>query len=588
MVGQKVGKYNVVSRLGRGGMGTVYKAVDETLGREVAIKCLNADLTESEVLKRFRAEAVALARLNHPNIATIFELTEHEGQLLMVMEFVRGETFEKVSARLGPMPVDRAVGLCSQVLDALSHAHRAGIVHRDLKPANLMQADSGLVKVMDFGLARMAGTEHLTNDGYMVGTPAYMSPEQVLAHEIDGRADLYAMGVVLYRLLTGQLPFKADSGIAMAQKQMYDQPTPVRQLRMELPPAAEDIITRALAKKPEDRFQSADQFKAALTMLNGVASAEITRTLTSPVPFAAITPRTQPTPPEPPTMPSTPSPISMAKPPTPVTPVVPLAAPAPAPVASAPASSRRMRMPAVAAAAVVLLAAVPATIMMSRGNSPDAPETKVAPPPSAPVTPSETAPAVATATSPAPASAPAPAPPTSSAASAPPAISAAAKSDAVRRPREAPPAKGSVTAAPPASSVPERAATPALSAVTFNKLKLLVLDDGKGRDRDASLSLGADAMRVMDGDATVRTTPYRDVIGIYQSHSREPRWATPDGTAVPIAKVGGKFGFLKGTPDWVTVRTKEAFIPLRVPERDLARVVAELEARTGVKAIRAR
>src|SRR5687768_2174740 len=315
MVGQKVGKYNVVSRLGRGGMGTVYKAVDETLGREVAIKCLNSDLTESEVLKRFRAEAVALARLNHPNIATIFELTEYEGQLLMVMEFVRGETFEKVSARLGAMPVDRAVGLCSQVLDALSHAHREGIVHRDLKPANLMLADSGLVKVMDFGLARMAGTEHLTNDGYMVGTPAYMSPEQVLAHEIDGRADLYAMGVVLYRMLTGQLPFKADSGIAMAQKQMYDQPTPVRQLRMELPAAAEDIITRALAKRPEDRFQNADQFKAALAMLNGVASAEITRTLTSPVPFAAFTPREQPAPSEPATIPSMPSPISTAKPP---------------------------------------------------------------------------------------------------------------------------------------------------------------------------------------------------------------------------------------------------------------------------------
>ena len=139
MVGQTVGKYRVVSRLGRGGMGTVYKAVDETLEREVAIKCLNADLAEPDTFKRFRAEAITLARLNHPHIATLFELTEHAGEMLMVMEFVRGETFDKVSARLGPMPVESAARLCAQVLDALAYAHRAGIVHRDLKPANLMR-----------------------------------------------------------------------------------------------------------------------------------------------------------------------------------------------------------------------------------------------------------------------------------------------------------------------------------------------------------------------------------------------------------------------------------------------------------------
>src|SRR5262249_43929361 len=161
MVGETVGKYRVVSRLGRGGMGTVYKAVDETLDREVAIKCLNADLGDPDLLKRFRGEAVTLARLNHPNIATLFELGDHDGQLMMVMEFVRGETFDKVSQREGPMDVSRAAQLCAQALDALEHAHRAGIVHRDLKPANLMLTQSGLVKVMDFGLARMIGTEHL-------------------------------------------------------------------------------------------------------------------------------------------------------------------------------------------------------------------------------------------------------------------------------------------------------------------------------------------------------------------------------------------------------------------------------------------
>src|SRR3954471_1402442 len=282
MLGQRVGKYRVESRLGRGGMGTVYKAVDETLDREVAIKSLNADLGDPDLLKRFRAEAVALARLNHPNIATLFELTEHEGQLLMVMEFVRGDTFERVAQREGPLPVGRAAQCCAQVLDALEHAHRAGVVHRDLKPANLMLTESGLVKVMDFGLARMAGTERLTNDGYMVGTPAYMSPEQVLGRDIDGRADLYAMGVVLFRLLTSQLPFKADSGIAMVQRQLHDIPTPVRQVRSELPEACDEILSRALEKIAANRYQTADEFRSALARLDpGIAVTGVSRIASS-------------------------------------------------------------------------------------------------------------------------------------------------------------------------------------------------------------------------------------------------------------------------------------------------------------------
>src|SRR3954453_16592467 len=187
MIGQTVGKYRIAARLGRGGMGTVYRAVDETLGRDVAIKILNPDVADADILKRFRAEAVTLARLNHPNIATLYELTQHGDDLLMVMEFVRGETFDRLSDRLGPLPFDRAAMLCSHVLDALGHAHRAVIVHRDLKPANLMLAESGLVKVMDFGIARMVGTEHLTTDGYMMGTPPYMAPEQVMGNEVDGR-----------------------------------------------------------------------------------------------------------------------------------------------------------------------------------------------------------------------------------------------------------------------------------------------------------------------------------------------------------------------------------------------------------------
>src|SRR4029453_16749635 len=206
MVGQTVGKYRVFERIGRGGMGTVYRALDETLDREVAIKVLNPELSDPEIARRFRAEAVTVARLNHPGIATIYELFQREDQWLMVMEFVRGETLEHLVGRIGPLPAERAADMCQQALVALGHAHRLGVVHRDLKPGNLMLTEGGSVKIMDFGIARVAGTEHLTNAGSMMGTPAYMAPEQVLGHEVDARADLYAIGVVLYRLATGKLP----------------------------------------------------------------------------------------------------------------------------------------------------------------------------------------------------------------------------------------------------------------------------------------------------------------------------------------------------------------------------------------------
>ena len=265
MIGTTVGKYRIVDKLGRGGMGTVYKAVDQTLDREVAIKVLNPDLTDADVLKRFRGEAVTLARLNHSGIATIYELHhQHGDELLMVMEFVRGETFHELSDRLGPLAPPQAAHLCMQVLDALGHAHRGGVVHRDLKPANLMITEAGVVKVMDFGIARVLGSEHFTHGGYMMGTPAYMAPEQVLGREIDGRADLYSVGVVLYRLLSGHLPFKADTAISMVQMQISEAPTPLAVFRPDLPEWCTAIVDRALAKSPSDRFQSAEEFRAAL------------------------------------------------------------------------------------------------------------------------------------------------------------------------------------------------------------------------------------------------------------------------------------------------------------------------------------
>jgi serine/threonine protein kinase len=264
MVGQNIGKYRVIDRIGRGGMGTVFRALDETLSRDVAIKILNAELNDPEVARRFRAEAVTVARLNHPGIATIYELFQHDGQWMMVMEFVRGETLEHMVEHLGPLSPQRAVDLCTQTLAALSHAHRMGVVHRDLKPANLMITESGAVKIMDFGIARVAGSEHLTSAGFLMGTPAYMAPEQVTGDEIDARTDLYAIGVVFYYLVSARLPFKGETPIAMAQSRVVSQHTPVGLVRDGLPAWIEPLIDRALSKTPADRFQTADQFKEAL------------------------------------------------------------------------------------------------------------------------------------------------------------------------------------------------------------------------------------------------------------------------------------------------------------------------------------
>jgi serine/threonine-protein kinase len=287
VVGKTIGKYQLVEKIGRGGMGVVYRAVDETLDRQVAIKAISPELVEDELVKRFRSEAVTLARVNHPNIATVYELFRDEDQLLMVMELVRGETFEQLIERSGALPVPRAAALVGQVLDALSHAHRAGIVHRDLKPSNLMLTENGSVKVMDFGIARVAGTERVTTDGLMVGTPAYMAPEQVRGDEVDGRADLYAVGVVFYRLLTGKLPFRGSSAVAMIQAQINDTPAPLREARPDLPDWLDVVLTHALAKRREDRFQTAEEFRRALTSVVAAPDDVTAAATPSPLPIAS-------------------------------------------------------------------------------------------------------------------------------------------------------------------------------------------------------------------------------------------------------------------------------------------------------------
>jgi len=262
MLTQKIGQYRVIDRLGAGGMGRVYRALDESLGREVALKIMETP-TENAAA-RLRSEAAALARLSHPGIATVHELIEDDGRLVMAMELVRGRTLQQVLEQVGVFAPRQAADVCMQTLAVLEHAHAAGVVHRDLKPGNLMVTDSGAIKVMDFGIARLDDAVGLTNAGAMVGTPAYMAPEQVLGHPIDARADVYAMGVVLFRLVTGAFPFKGETPFEMTQSQVNDAPATPSDLRADLPSWVDAIVARALSKQPADRFQSAVEFRDAL------------------------------------------------------------------------------------------------------------------------------------------------------------------------------------------------------------------------------------------------------------------------------------------------------------------------------------
>ena len=299
MLAEKIGKYRVIDRLGAGGMGHVYRALDEVLGREVALKVIETPTPSAAA--RLRSVAAALARLNHSGIATVYELIEDDGRLVMAMELVRGRTLQQSLEQLGVFSPRQAAELCMQALSVLDHAHTAGVVHRDLKPGNLMVTDTGAIKILDFGIARVENAVGLTNAGSMIGTPAYMAPEQVLGHPIDPRTDVYAMGVVFFRLITAAFPFKGQTPFEMTQSQVNDVPAKATDVRPDLPPWVDDILTRALAKQPADRFQSALDFHAALgqaieldaPLLSVAAAAvEVTEVMVRPQPKA--NPKPQP------------------------------------------------------------------------------------------------------------------------------------------------------------------------------------------------------------------------------------------------------------------------------------------------------
>ncbi|MCL4814052.1 MAG: serine/threonine protein kinase [Vicinamibacteraceae bacterium] len=275
VIGSQLGNYRVYERIGEGGMGTVYRAMDVMLERNVALKFLHPDLArQPELVARFRAEAVVLARLVHRHIAAVFGLHKHEDDLYMAMEYVPGRTLTDHLKDVGRLTAGHALRLALDILDALEYAHEQGVVHRDIKSANVILMPGGGIKVMDFGIARVLGGERRTMVGTIVGTLGYMAPEQIQGLEIDGRADLYSLGVVLYEMLTGHVPFEAETEWALMQAQIQQAPTPPATL-VEMPAVLEAAILRALAKAPADRFQSAREMRdALLPVFHEVATAD--------------------------------------------------------------------------------------------------------------------------------------------------------------------------------------------------------------------------------------------------------------------------------------------------------------------------
>ncbi|MER3473499.1 MAG: hypothetical protein C4335_05580 [Armatimonadota bacterium] len=261
MIGTHIGKYRIVRQLGVGGMAHVYEAQDELIGRTVALKVLvlPSIISESErldMVRRFEREARSAGKLAHPNIVTIYEVGSANGLHYIAMEFMHGKTAREVLNEEGRVPPDRVLSIVKQVASALDYAHAREVVHRDVKPDNIALLEDGIVKLTDFGIARLANDLVRTQAGIMVGSPAYMSPEQIVGGEVDGRSDVFSLGVTTYELLTGSKPFEASTITAVMHKIIYDPPAPAE----ELSPTVERVLRKAMEKDPAKRYQSARAF----------------------------------------------------------------------------------------------------------------------------------------------------------------------------------------------------------------------------------------------------------------------------------------------------------------------------------------
>jgi serine/threonine-protein kinase len=600
LVGRVLGKYRVVEQVGRGGMGTVYRAVDETLHRDVALKILNAELNDPGVGRRFHAEAVAIARLNHPGIATIFELFQHDGQWLMAIEFVRGQTLEDLVGRSGPLSIERSVELVSQALAALGHAHGMGVVHRDLKPANLMLAESGRLKVMDFGIARVAGTEHLTSAGFLVGTPAYMAPEQVLGQDIDARTDLYAIGCVMFFLVTGKLPFPGTTPLELAEARIKGTPLALRAVQADLPVWLEQVLERALARDPASRHQSADAFREALRRGIGAPAPTTQAVPASPAVSETISPGSLPVssqlgwpPAAPPTdelgtaetrLLRTGSQDVAAKPGSGVGPTLPGTTSGATTASPAAASGARKTpiWPVLAAVAIVIAGA--AWWFRSRGTPPEAPppEPPAAVTPATPATPPVEPPAnppVAVTPPPDPATG---APPP---AGTPPSATGTTPSGGVSPVTPGTPgAPGAITAG--RTTGPGRRGAAAEVPVSFEGLRLLKVTGRRGEDFDADFRFGGGAMVIAPRrpGADQMSLPYKELQRATFTRDPNPKWVTNSTPALAAPPLNLDVpGFGVRSRRWLVLQSTTWFAILTLPDEGWEQILNTIEQRTPIK-----
>ncbi|MBK5295278.1 MAG: serine/threonine protein kinase, partial [Acidobacteriia bacterium] len=256
MTGQTISHYRILDKLGEGGMGVVYKAEDTSLRRTVALKFLSLHLAgDDQARRRFLQEAQTAAGLSHPNICMIHEVNQEPP--FLAMEFLEGQTLkEKIDER--PLPLEEALEIATQAAQGLRAAHARGVTHRDIKPANLMVTTEGVVKLMDFGLARLSDSSRLTETGMVMGTPAYMSPEQARGETADARSDLWSLGVLLYEMVTGRRPFRGEGEAATVHAVLHTEPEPLTALRTGVPLELDRLTAKCLAKEPAERYQHAD------------------------------------------------------------------------------------------------------------------------------------------------------------------------------------------------------------------------------------------------------------------------------------------------------------------------------------------
>jgi serine/threonine protein kinase len=280
LIGKTLGQYQIIELAGQGGMATVYKAHQPSLNRYVALKVLPEYLAhDEEFVRRFKQEAMAAAALRHPNILVIYDVGEADNLHYIAAEFLEGKTLDQIIRQGGALPLPRIVSIVNQLASALDVAHQHDMIHRDIKPSNVFLGPRDHVTLMDFGIVKAMSATRLTRTGMLVGTPEYMSPEQAEGQSLDWRSDLYSLGVVVYEMLTGQVPFAAPTPNAVLYAHVNKPPTPPSQLNTAIPGPVETVVLRALVKRPQDRFQSAAEFAAALEQAARQAQSDLTAVL---------------------------------------------------------------------------------------------------------------------------------------------------------------------------------------------------------------------------------------------------------------------------------------------------------------------